>query len=522
MAQAAGDCFNRSGLIHSHNSDLSELDQAHEFVQHLITLLTISPDELGYNIHYSLRSNNELKMAETFFKPNAEAVSEPICHRKGCCGRATCVCTLREDVYKSIWRSDNRPDESEMLSMFEGVFWVCQLKAYHSCQYSTMFGHELEVSPSASFFLPSEIISKTVARPPTSSLHSESVGVPPVSATFPAPDVSQALGPTLPGCGVRGVRVKSDILMPRGTSLFEAQSSYHLLLAIHDALMGIMAFTEAGKIHCDISAYNLLLVDVTKHYLGSWLKESKVQASADVWDRTAKGTSVREATDKSTNPRPTRVESLNCGLVCVVHDTEFTIDEEQPKGEARTGLTGTPVFASAQLLEAHISGLPIPRTFIHDVESLLWVLIWVVAHHSQKEDSWQINETAQDVIEELRQNNWDNLTAYKRRLISDVFGIQENIRKFDNKWSEKLAPVIGLLASFLYSYMYICPESLVDVMDDEYFAFLASHHEKLIACSRSSTFARLFRILDATLAKLETDCPSINTVMASFGSPYQI
>ncbi|KAG8760236.1 hypothetical protein FRC12_009601 [Ceratobasidium sp. 428] len=296
--------------------------------------------------------------------------------------------------------------------------------------------------------------------------------------------------------------------MPRGTSLFEAQSSYHLLLAIHDALMGIMAFTEAGKIHCDISAYNLLLINATKHYVGSWLKEPKVQASADVWNRTAKGTSVREATDEHTSPRMARVKGLKRGPVCVVHDTEFTVDEDRPEGETHTDRTGTPAFISSQLLKAHMSGEPVTRTFIHDVESLLWVLVWVVAHHSQKEDRWQINKAAREVIQGMSQNNWDKLATYKQNLLGNTHGIHETVRAFDNKWSEQLAPVIGRLASFLYQYIYISPAPLA--MKDEYFAFLVSRHEKLTTCSRSSTFAQLFEILDDDLANLAADCPPID------------
>lgn len=52
---------------------------------------------------------------------------------------------------------------------------------------------------------------------------------------------------------------------------------------------GIMAFTEAGKIHCDISAFNLLLVDPKKHYASqNWLGSPKVQAIPDVWMRRAR------------------------------------------------------------------------------------------------------------------------------------------------------------------------------------------------------------------------------------------
>jgi hypothetical protein len=56
-------------------------------------------------------------------------------------------------------------------------------------------------------------------------------------------------------------------------------------------LSGVMAFTEAGKIHCDISAYNLLLVNPEKHYQGSgWSKPVNGGANPEIWTRTANGT----------------------------------------------------------------------------------------------------------------------------------------------------------------------------------------------------------------------------------------
>jgi hypothetical protein len=51
-----------------------------------------------------------------------------------------------------------------------------------------------------------------------------------------------------------------------------------------------MAFTEAGKIHCDISAYNLLLVNPEKHYEGpKWSEHVSNGPKLDVWSRTASG-----------------------------------------------------------------------------------------------------------------------------------------------------------------------------------------------------------------------------------------
>jgi hypothetical protein len=55
-------------------------------------------------------------------------------------------------------------------------------------------------------------------------------------------------------------------------------------------LLGIMAFTEAGKIHCDISAYNLLLVNPEKHYAGlKWFESVNDVPKLDIWTRTADG-----------------------------------------------------------------------------------------------------------------------------------------------------------------------------------------------------------------------------------------
>jgi hypothetical protein len=69
-------------------------------------------------------------------------------------------------------------------------------------------------------------------------------------------------------------------------------------------LLGVMAFTEAGKIHCDISAYNLLLINPEKHYGGlKWFEHINDGPKSDVWTRTASGT--HPGTEgKLSNPKP--------------------------------------------------------------------------------------------------------------------------------------------------------------------------------------------------------------------------
>ncbi|KAG8744492.1 hypothetical protein FRC10_010057 [Ceratobasidium sp. 414] len=525
-------CFDRSGLLHSSDIDLSTAGGADSFVRHLISLLTIGPEEFGYDTRFSFRQNNEQNTVETLFKfedHEPQVVSELLCYRKCCCGRATCVCALGDDVYKAIWRPDDRPDEGETLSIFEAVFGVCQVKAFVHGKYDTRLKHgdALETSPSSSFFRPSKAsASRIVAGPSHSSIPSKSASrnasAQRPSADPPASDVPAVSGPAPVASIPRGVRIKSDILMPRGASLFDAQSSLHLLMAIHDALMGVMAFTQARKIHCDISAYNLLLINPEKHYgERGWLGAPKLPLKPDVWSQTASGPSsasngatpnAETSTDACVCPRLKRAEEVNRGPVCVVHDTEFTVNEDRTKGDVHTDRTGTPAFISAQLLEGISSGQePITRSFIHDIESLLWVLIWVVARRSQVKDHWKINTTAEDVIRKLSQNDLRSLGEYKRNLLADRARLEEKIDDLENDWSEDLAGVIGELADYIYTYLYFRPPKSTRLRTAPDFRVKQMQlHETYMAQSRSDTFATLFGILDVTIAELQARCSIID------------
>ncbi|KAG8788009.1 hypothetical protein FRC12_015009 [Ceratobasidium sp. 428] len=511
-------CFDRSGLLHSNDVDLSTKDGADSFVRHMITLLTIDSVNFGYDTRYSFGLDSEQNLVDTRFHfpgtDHPEVVSEVLCYRKCCCGRATCVCALGDDVHKGIWRPKDRADEGETLALFKGVFGVCQVKAFSYGIYTTELRYPEEVvhSPSASFFYPR----KGDTKPPAStvqSVRSKTTDAPsaPAKHASDSPKSSESVSaPTTP----RIDRVKSDILMPRGSSLFEVQNSLHLLMAIHDALMGIMALTEAGKIHCDISAFNLLLVDPKQHYQDQdWLKAPKTEPNPAVWDRTAKDTNgTSSATISSTSaqdeeracPRLARVKELKRGPVCVVHDTEFTVDEDRPTGTAHTDRTGTPAFISGQLLSGYATGEDkVTRTFIHDVESLFWVLVWVVAHRSQKKDTWQVSSKAGALLKKLSQSDFSELGDYKRSKISDANGLRALVEALGNDLCEDLAPVIGRLADFLYAYIYVKPQAAGDSEFDLMARFQAELHEKHTSCSRSATFGYLFTILDHTISTLK-------------------
>ncbi|KAG8693065.1 hypothetical protein FRC09_010765 [Ceratobasidium sp. 395] len=539
--------FDRSGLLHSPDIDLSTPGGAHSFVEHVITLLTIKPDEFGYDIRYSFKQNDEETKVDTLFKfpgsAEAQVVSELICYRKCCCGRATCVCALGDDVHKGIWRPEDRDDEGETLVLFKGVFGVCQVKEFSYGIYTTRlkYPEDLVESPSAYFFYPNPNKQSTghISGPLKSSTRSKTASQPSASTESDSSDDNAVSGPMPRTSILRGVRVKSDILMPRGASLFDAQSPLHLVMAINDALLGIMAFTEAGKMHCDISAYNLLLVNPDKHYGDKgWDKAPKAQPTIDMWNITGNGTAfvpkdgdlTAEVTASQAEAyRLKTISKLKRGPVCVIHDTEFTINEHRTHKEVHGDRTGTPAFISVQLLEDFLSESgPAKRTFMHDVESLFWILIWVVAHRSQKNTTWKVNNAAKQLIRDLSQNNYQRLGRDKALLLRDHRRLVSTIRNLKNDWSEDLIPTIKRLAEILFVYLYVQPEPLpasaesadAGDSDSEDIIKLAEltrrpmepeeQHRTYMNEPRLHTFVRLLNLFKEEIHALEKKCPSVD------------
>jgi hypothetical protein len=168
---------------------------------------------------------------------------------------------------------------------------------------------------------------------------------------------------------------------------------------------------------------------------------------------------------------------------------------------------GTPAFISAQLLKSYMGDHPpATRTFIHDVESLLWVLVWVVAHRSQNSDSWEINTDAQELIQNLSQNSMRRLGTYKADLLDGGL-LGRTVDRCGNDFSKALAPVVGELADLFRIYFY-------NLHNEPSFKFLVgkakgraledkNEHELLMSESREATFDRLFAILDAHIEGLK-------------------
>jgi hypothetical protein len=138
---------------------------------------------------------------------------------------------------------------------------------------------------------------------------------------------------------------------------------------------------------------------------------------------------------------------------------------------------------------------PVTRTFIHDAESLLWILVWVVAHRSQEKGSWKVNAHAQQLIANLSQNDMCQLGTFKADLLEGKT-LGRKVQACNNDWSRELAPVVHKLAVFFQLYFYETTEFADDTSEEE-------AHELMMNEPREATFDRLFAILDTHIARLK-------------------
>ncbi|KAG8714760.1 hypothetical protein FRC09_017275, partial [Ceratobasidium sp. 395] len=199
-----------------------------------------------------------------------------------------------------------------------------------------------------------------------------------------------------------------------------------------------MAFAEAGLLPCDISAFNILLVNPEVHYHrtdGEWNRSAKGSLGDLVWNSLSsqplpepdpEATSVK-ITDSQM--RQNFISELKRGPYAVLCDVEHTVNERWSSEEIHRDRTGTPAFISAQLLMDPVGDdPPVGRSFVHDLESLMWVLIWVAAHQSPRE----MNAEARKFVRELSQHDLHALGRFKANFIRGYLDAGAKISGFGN------------------------------------------------------------------------------------------
>lgn len=110
---------------------------------------------------------------------------------------------------------------------------------------------------------------------------------------------------------------------------------------------------------------------------------------------------------------------------------------------------------AARILQAK-PNVPMPHTYLHDLESFFWVLLYTVAEH--KEGGAELNEDALIVLSGLERFDPSILSHVKYSLLFRIASGDINIESFDTTWSKALAPMIVEFAKWTYGILFEKPD----------------------------------------------------------------
>ncbi|CAE6439022.1 unnamed protein product [Rhizoctonia solani] len=111
--------------------------------------------------------------------------------------------------------------------------------------------------------------------------------------------------------------------------------------------------------------------------------------------------------------------------------------------------TGTPAFMAVELLPGLLAKptKPVPHTYVHDLESFFWVLLYTIAEH--QEGGAPVNSNALEVLERLDRLDNTLLGDGKFYLLGAIVDGTLDVRSFGTVWAEFLAPVVEGFAEWV-------------------------------------------------------------------------
>ncbi|CEL53402.1 hypothetical protein RSOLAG1IB_11334 [Rhizoctonia solani AG-1 IB] len=498
--------LDRAGIIHSPPIDLKR--DFRKFALAAAGLFALDPHSFGYDTRFSfsppltgtpkdleVKRELRIKLGESLWR-----VLEIVCHRKCLVGRATLVLRLsrlelpsQRAVLKCIWRSNSRPDEGAQLALFKDNLGICKCR-WNECGDSTEVGNKDALSSSLYMksFKPSLPETQSITLPPDISTGSGGSSV--LSFTHQETTHMSRQNRVAPV----EVRVCSTILMEEAVPLWQIKRLPHLLRVLRDALVGLAGIADKGMVHRDISDGNILcdhpsliLVsdgDAEEHwdlYSNATFHTPSLREDISINDQPGNESDAESVTGQSSTSQlfdqdsdslsditaDTQLNSLplawESGVIssetyqayvqqrydklrCTgkLYDLEFAIKQNQLESEKRgVELTGTPAFISAALL----LDTQKRHTFVHDLESIFWVLVWVLVNHT---DPGKVpNEHARGVINTLCKENDEDLGNAKVSFALRPRHIAQTIRSLGNGW-EAAERLVTQFAGFLRDNLY--------------------------------------------------------------------
>ncbi|QRV99220.1 RNA-directed RNA polymerase L [Ceratobasidium sp. AG-Ba] len=388
----------RTGILHSPPFNLQK--NFSEFALAAAGLFALSPDSFGYDCRfyywprltgladdYNTERQIRIKTGKRRW-----VVSEILCQRKCLVGRATLVLLLsrvqnhrQRVVLKMIWRDKSRADEGENLEDFRGWHGICQcIWSEVGASTAVRYRDDMVTSPlMKSLYPPLRNVKATEIRASASGGSTRSVTSRISHATR---GQSRSWLPE--------DRVVSTIMMEEGFALWRIGRLGHLLRILRDSVVGLAGIVEQGRFTGISARGTFYAADA----------DSDSDTDGDTTDASSISSGVRYETlaDTELNKFPLEPEE---GVIPA--DTYKAYVQRRYRGcegsarQCGEGMerTGTPAFISAQLLLA-TNKKPVRHTFLHDLESIFWVLIWMVATRTKHGE--KLTAEAQQLIDDLR------------------------------------------------------------------------------------------------------------------------
>ncbi|CAE6450155.1 unnamed protein product [Rhizoctonia solani] len=176
---------------------------------------------------------------------------------------------------------------------------------------------------------------------------------------------------------------------------------------------------------------------------------------------------------------------------------EFSVAEDRPETDVRANAerTGTIAFMSSQLLSEE----PARHTFMHDLESFLWVLVWLVAVHAREYNQRNANLLREklcspdDSFKSFFIANSDRARAQMARVIDSA----------DTDWAYA-RKVILRFARFLHQNLYRQGDIASDDDSSEPESEPLSGTTKLSCEEKWGLIRTLIGIFDVAIVKLQS------------------
>ncbi|KAF8724440.1 Serine threonine-protein kinase sgk2, partial [Rhizoctonia solani] len=454
----------RNGIIHSTPIDVKA--EPEQFIRAAASLFGLDDGQFGYDTRFyywpplTIKEDGRKRQLRVKTGNWRWIVIELLCHRMCLVGRATVVMLLcrvnnpkHRAVLKSIWRHESRPDEGDTLRKLEGSPGICRC---HWNEYSndTKVKDRSLLAPSRyqSMFMNVPEKDRQQMLEATTSMDSKNARSTKGQKAYMKAQLKLSEVPE--------DRMHSLILMDEGARLWRIKRLRHLMVVLRDALVGYASMAMSDQVHRDISEGNILCQTPGSEDLWEGGMPASVDLDGDdTVDEIPSDAFVSYDFDHVTLEDESEIKEANTLKDYVegrypsgksigrLYDMEFSVSEDRPETDVRTNAerTGTLAFMSSKLL----SKKPVRHTFMHDLESFLWVLVWLVAVRAREYNQHNAYELREELCSP-KDSFKSFFIANSDRARAQIAGV---IDPTDTEWVHAWI-VIRRFAHFLHQNLY--------------------------------------------------------------------